>query len=236
MFTICYADESVTQVWEHVVQPSLGTEDPSVSSTGAYADGYGGVAIEVNVFVPASGTTEHFWLWLDSNGNEIWRGDPYEGKTYFIIEIRPKVLTLAQEVGSQPKELLRVTMVSTGIVEKVSVLPAPKLRIETTGSAEKMAFDNRGFFKIPDSGTIVRYDYIDQPAVIVAPSTIGTDESNYIVSWSSITGRQYKVQSTPDLLTPVWTDQSIFLSGTGSTMSYAKPVTAGPIYFRVIQE
>jgi hypothetical protein len=144
-----------------------------------------------------------------------------------------------QSNGGIPNETFRIIAAETGLVTNVSLISEPlsyAVRYPTT------YFDPLGFFRVrtesPTPTTrasyITRYNYVDQPPLIVAPSTIGTDESNYIVSWSSTPSRQYKVQSTPDLQTPVWTDQSIFLSGTGATMSYAQPLQAGPIYFRVV--
>jgi hypothetical protein len=234
MFSTCHAGEAVTQVWEHVIQVGPGLEDPGFSYADIHGDGDGGVVLYVGAKVSGTGSSARFLLWLDEYGQELWRSPLSD--SYLVQDVRPNSLLYRWGTTADLNTYYAAILTSTGVVANVSTLPAPPINAIDLLRHPATLYDHRGFFKPSDSGGIIRYNYIDQPPVIIAPSTFGTDGSNYIVTWTSITGRRYKVQSTPDLVTPVWTDRSAFLSGTGSPMSYAQPVTPGPVYFRVAQE
>lgn len=234
--SVCHAADSVIQAWEHVVQVAPAYTDPMINDLDVYGDGYGGLVLEVEVTIVATATSSEFLLWIDRDGQEIWRSDVVENNGYLLHDLRPGLMLFRQTRVIDLDTYITAVQNPTGVLVRASTLADPQVDNGPVNRFPTRYFDPGGFFKRSDTASIVRFDYVTQAPVLVAPSSFGTDGNNYILSWASVPGRTYKVQSTPDLSAPAWTDRSGFLSGTGVTMSYAQPVTTGALYFRVIQD
>jgi hypothetical protein len=234
--SVCHAADSVVPAWDHVVQVGPAYADPTINDVDVFGDGHGGLVLEVDVTIVATATSSEFLLWIDRDGQEIWRSEVVENNGYLLHDLRPGRMLYRQSRVVDLGTYITAVHTPTGVLVSASILVAPQIDSGPVNRFPTRPFDPGGFFKLSGTASIARFDYLAQAPVLVAPSSFGTDGSNYIVSWTSISGRTYKVQSTPDLAAPAWTDRSNLLSGTGVTMSYAQPVTTGALYFRVIQD
>jgi hypothetical protein len=234
--SVCHAADSVVQAWEHVVQVAPTYSDPMINELDIYGDGHGGLVLEVEVTIVATATSSEFLLWIDRDGQEIWRSEVVENNGYLLHDLRPGLMLFRQTRVIDLGTYITAVHTATGVLVSASTLADPQVDKGAVNRFPTRYFDPGGFFKLSGTASVARFDYLAQAPVLVAPSSFGTDGSNYIVSWASVPDRMYKVQSTPDLSAPAWTDRSGFLSGTGVTMSYAQPVSAGALYFRVVQD
>lgn len=69
---------------------------------------------------------------------------------------------------------------------------------------------------------------------IIQQAEMGVYGANFIISWDSEAGSTYRVQTSTNLVD--WANIGIPLSGTGSTMNWANPVTNSASYYRLILE
>ncbi len=234
--SVCHAADSVVQAWEHVVQVAPAYTDPTINELDIFGDGHGGLVLEVDVTIVATATSSEFLLWIDRDGQEIWRSEVVENNGYLLHDLRPGRMLFRQSRVIDLNTYITAVQTATGVLVNASALAEPQVDNGPVNRFPTRYFDPGGFFKLSGTASIARFEYLVQAPVLVAPSSFGTDGNNYILSWASVPGRTYKVQSTPDLAAPAWTDRSGLLSGTGVTMSYAQPVTTGALYFRVIQD
>jgi hypothetical protein len=88
------------------------------------------------------------------------------------------------------------------------------------------ALGHGGFFK---ATTVTS---TKSPTVVPVTTTSNADGSLATVSFPSVVGTSYKVQSTADFSS--WTDETAWVSGTGTTLSYNIAVPGARKVFRVL--
>ena len=65
--------------------------------------------------------------------------------------------------------------------------------------------------------------------------TASRHAGNLLLSWASVVGLSYQVQSTPDLATGNWVNEGLPMNGTGGTLSASVPIGSAPRkFFRLL--
>ena len=84
--------------------------------------------------------------------------------------------------------------------------------------------------------TVTDHDSCGQSAAAPVISDPLIANGNITITWSSIAGLTYRVQSATSLKSPVWTDEPGDVTATGPSCSKTLPKTAGSLstYYRVL--
>jgi hypothetical protein len=63
------------------------------------------------------------------------------------------------------------------------------------------------------------------------------DDGVITVRWKSVAGQNYRIQHTPSIDSPIWTDASDVITATGATSTWTTPVPDGETqrFYRVVQ-
>lgn len=79
-----------------------------------------------------------------------------------------------------------------------------------------------------------KYRINTQPSEQNVILTSGVDGPNYVLSWPSILGTAYQIQSSTNL--EDWADVGVPITGTGSPISWANSIVGTKCFFRVVEE
>lgn len=82
------------------------------------------------------------------------------------------------------------------------------------------------------SGAVLSKYTFDNISPLLAPTTSGSSNSNYIVSWDSKAGVQYQIEKSTDLSS--WEEIGIPITGNGDTLSWSTPLISTSAFYRVI--
>jgi len=64
-------------------------------------------------------------------------------------------------------------------------------------------------------------------------ATVAASGTGAVITWPSVLGKQYQVQSSPDLTSGSWSNLGVSLPGTGLVMTYAAQFSSPSIFYRV---
>ena len=224
-----------TQQWSYVASVPYATQELRILRFRGDRLGGGLASLQVR---RASGDTARKWIcvWLDANGNEIWRSPDLPNQPE-LIEVSPHHILFGQYVEVDGESLWRLTRVLKTNNEFTSIEQyTDPLSIDGANLIDTR-FDARGFFTLPSPfTTLFRYSYpVTAPSVTISPSEFGLNGSNAIVRWPSSAGLTYQIQKAIDTPT-TWEDVGAALVGTGELMSYSEAITTeNPVFLRVIQ-
>jgi len=81
-------------------------------------------------------------------------------------------------------------------------------------------------------GTLLRqYAYSEIPPTLSSDITAGIEDSNFKLSWNSVPGSSYQIQSSTDLTN--WVNVGETIIGTGSPMTWGNSISNSNSFFRV---
>lgn len=79
-----------------------------------------------------------------------------------------------------------------------------------------------------------KYRITSNPVSIIGDVYAGIEGPNFKLTWDSISGQEYQMQSTTDLTN--WVDVGTTIIGTGDLLSWANALTNSSSFFRVIEK
>jgi len=93
-----------------------------------------------------------------------------------------------------------------------------------------------GYYQIIETNDIVLAKYEYSPSSIeLSPAVTGIDvNDNLVISWESVIGRSYQVQSS-QALDGVWINEGNVITGNSSVLSYSTPRSNSTNFLRVIE-
>jgi hypothetical protein len=89
----------------------------------------------------------------------------------------------------------------------------------------------REIYTMNGAGLLSKYEFLSATPKLV-PTTSGSENSNYIISWESEVGAGYQIQESTDL--EVWTPLSLPIQGTGASLSWSTPITTNSAFYRIV--
>ena len=116
---------------------------------------------------------------------------------------------------------------------KVSLLNLGSMVIDLDGNQLHARF-LRENGEIQDDFTIVKTP--PAPTVVFRVNSIGLTNGTVSLRWETLSGRQYKIQRTTDLITPAWLDVGSTLTAPGSELTWNGPAPGGATgFYRIVQ-
>ena len=116
---------------------------------------------------------------------------------------------------------------------KVSLLNLGSMVIDLDGDQLHARF-LRETGEIQDDFTIIKTP--PAPSVVFRVHSIGLTNGAVNLRWETVTGRQYKIQHTTNLVMPTWVDVGSTLTASGGELTWNGPAPGGTTgFYRIVQ-
>ena len=232
-FSSFVSAQIATKQWELNLNAS-GNHNLLYESNSIYVTGEGGIGFSME------GNGGEHLFWVSNSGVLLFKKTFSEGQVYVnhvTSNAMSYTLRLRPAEGGENYEKYLVTLdVGGNASEQLTESGDGQLFAEFMDGSNTLTKGYHTLVRNPVTTELnLSYYSLNPPTTNLAISSFGIDaSSNLVVSWESIVGKSYQVQSSTSLTGSSWSNIGVPITGNGTVMNYSTPATQSAQFFRVI--